>query len=209
MADIPIISVYAQFEQKASGIALALAKDIDSNGMRQSEINDNVIQGKIWKDGEWQDKDAGSASVKVDGETIITNDDGKLSVPIDGKTIKVENSKLSVNVDGTTIQSDSESGVLSVGVASTDILGGIKVANVRTGEVEAESGGTGAINRYYGVELDENGKAFVHGRHALLTACICNRFLCSLAELVGKNKMRRATFSQMLLAILLHVNIRN
>ena len=166
------IPVYDKFQaMTAAGVvanAENIAYDTNNGEIKQSVINDHLFKGERYDPsadsgkGAWVPNVADSSSVEVDGETITTNADGKLTVPIDGKTIKVEDSTLSVNVDGTTIQSDAESGVLSVGVASTDILGGIKVANVRTGEVDAESGGTGAIDRYYGVELDENGKAFVH-----------------------------------------------
>ena len=165
---------YKITQQLVSGMAsqgLARSSDIDdtASGKKQSEINYHLMQGKIYDPladsgkGAWVDNDAGSASVEVDGETITTNADGELYVPIDGKTIKVENSTLSVNVDGTTIQSDAESGMLSVGVASTDILGGIKVANVRKDVyINSKFGGSPATERDYGVELDQNGKAFVH-----------------------------------------------
>lgn len=48
--------------------------------------------------------------------------------------------------------------------ATTTTFGGIKIANKR-GEnetVDINSGGTSALDRYYGVELDKDGKAFVH-----------------------------------------------
>lgn len=45
--------------------------------------------------------------------------------------------------------------------ATTDTLGSIKVANKRGGPVFAKTGGT-EIDRFYGVELDANYKAFVH-----------------------------------------------
>lgn len=140
--------IYERLEVGAVGMSVTGASDVidDTLGIKQSEINENVIQGKILKNGEWVPNIADSASVEVDGETITTNADGELTVPIDGKTIKIEDSKL------------------SVAVASPDILGGIKVANVRPLHAfQTIQGGEDTIgNRYYGVEIDKEGKAFVH-----------------------------------------------
>lgn len=45
--------------------------------------------------------------------------------------------------------------------ATTSALGGVKAANVRTSAITTTQGGT-TSGRYYGVELDSNGKAFVN-----------------------------------------------
>lgn len=45
--------------------------------------------------------------------------------------------------------------------ATASVLGGIKAANVRTSAITTIQGGT-TSGRYYGVELDSNGKAFVN-----------------------------------------------
>lgn len=78
---------------------------------KQSQINEELMNGKIYKNGKWQENVSESQDLEE---------------------------------------------------ATTTTLGGIRVANVRTGEVDAESGGTSALDRYYGVELDKNGKAFVY-----------------------------------------------
>ncbi len=62
--------------------------------------------------------------------------------------------------DGLTI-ADGKLSVSSVGAATTDNLGSIKIANKRNTTPNLTTSGT-ASNRYYGVELDNNNKAFVH-----------------------------------------------
>lgn len=87
-----------------------------SEALKQSDINAELMAGKIYKDGEWQEN-----------------------------------------------------------AATTTTLGGIKAANVREiHNFQTVSGGTDTIgDRYYGVEVDKDGKAFVHVpwiRYALGTA---------------------------------------
>ena len=89
---------------------IAVADDVydDDKKKYQSEINDQLMAGKIYKEGAW----------------------------------------VSNTSDPT--------------AATTDKLGGIKVAGVREGNVETTAGGSGHVDRYYGVELDKDGKAFVY-----------------------------------------------
>lgn len=107
---------YKITQQLVSGMAnqgLAKSSDIDdtASGKKQSEINENVIQGKIWKNGKW------------------------------------------------------ESNTSTLTEATTDTLGGIRIAGNR--EVQQDNpiikGETDdVLGRLYGVELDQNGTAFVH-----------------------------------------------
>ena len=53
------------------------------------------------------------------------------------------------------------SGTINLKTATTSEIGGIKPAAVRTSSVSSTTGGT-TSGRYYGVELDSNGKAFVN-----------------------------------------------
>lgn len=64
--------------------------------------------------------------------------------------------------NGTATTAITSSGTLNLIQATTGELGGIKlVADARASEISATTGGTTA-NRYYGVELDSAGKAFVN-----------------------------------------------
>lgn len=91
---------------------IAVADDVydDDKKKYQSEINDQLMAGKIYKEGAW-----------------VSN----ISAPT---------------------------------AATTDNLGGIKVAGVRDEQdLQTIQGGIDTIGgRYYGVERDANGKAFVH-----------------------------------------------
>lgn len=73
--------------------------------------------------------------------------------PTQGKTIV-----LGEGLDATT--SGTTSTIKTV-VATTTNLGTVKAAGVRTSAITTTQGGTTA-NRYYGVEIDSNGKAFVN-----------------------------------------------
>lgn len=63
--------------------------------------------------------------------------------------------------NGTATTAITSSGTLNLISATTTELGGIKAAAVRSSEISATTGGT-TSDRYYGVELDSAGKAFVN-----------------------------------------------
>ena len=63
------------------------------------------------------------------------------------------------------------SGTINLKTATTSEIGGIKPAAVRTSSISPTTGGT-TSGRYYGVELDSNGKAFVNVSTSIATKSI-------------------------------------
>jgi len=93
----------------------------------------------------------------VTEQTARTSADSSLQTMIESKQDKLTAG------DGITISNNtiSASGSADVSQATTSTLGTIKVANTRTTSPTLTTGST-TSSRYYGVELDSNGKAFVN-----------------------------------------------
>ncbi|MBQ9639120.1 MAG: hypothetical protein IJV22_06160 [Bacteroidales bacterium] len=114
----------------------------------------------------------GGTLVEWDGSSNITISSPSVSlsngtISVDGSSIKpvtsvklIQGTGITVSNSGTAITGSGER-TISLNEATTGTIGGVKVAGVRSSAITTAQGSTTA-NRYYGVEKDSSGKAFVN-----------------------------------------------